>query len=354
LSGVAIIEKNDYYAFGLKHGNTSDASGVNYNYEYNGKELQQEIGMYDYGARFYMPDIGRWGVVDPLPEVYRRYSPYNYAVNNPIMFVDPDGRGVEFNWGTGDYESIDSNGTRTKLDEWDAMNYLLSQSYSVKVYRTDAVGAMNQNSGGASDGGSSLSPRMQNNIGDFNALQFTVDPGPKHPFSKYEINKLLAVGLISATTAKLWLSGIAVEGAGLGVISAGSAASSSFTWGTFATVLTRAIAIGAVLSIKDEAPPQRYYVYTIMGRDEIAKSGITRQNDPTNRPQNQIAGLNRDYAKDGPHSWQFLQGPVDRETALIYEKYYVWAYTQNIGRMPYAQRYPYADAITRLIDKFGK
>ena len=93
LDGVLqIIDFNNYYAFGMNHiGGLKSKLGGYQNYKYNGKEIQ-ESGMYDYGARFYMPDIGRWGVVDPLAETSRRWSTYNYAYNNPIRFIDPDGR----------------------------------------------------------------------------------------------------------------------------------------------------------------------------------------------------------------------------------------------------------------------
>nr|WP_244314628.1 RHS repeat-associated core domain-containing protein [Riemerella anatipestifer] len=91
-NNLVIDKESNYYPFGLEHTGYNGLLGnQSYNYKYNGKELQTEIGMYDYGARFYMPDLGRWGVVDPLAEKMARYSPYNYAWDNPVMFVDYDG-----------------------------------------------------------------------------------------------------------------------------------------------------------------------------------------------------------------------------------------------------------------------
>ncbi|WP_016988551.1 RHS repeat-associated core domain-containing protein [Flavobacterium sp. ACAM 123] len=65
-----------------------------YKYKYNGKELQDELGLnvYDYGARTYMPDLGRWMHIDPLAEKFPSQSPYVFTDNNPINLIDPDGR----------------------------------------------------------------------------------------------------------------------------------------------------------------------------------------------------------------------------------------------------------------------
>ena len=59
---------------------------------WNASEQQKKrVNWYDYGARFYDPTIGRWHTPDPLAELGRRWSPYNYCVHNPMRFVDPDG-----------------------------------------------------------------------------------------------------------------------------------------------------------------------------------------------------------------------------------------------------------------------
>ena len=91
-----IIEENNYYPFGLRHKGYNELATENpagFKYKFGGKELNDELGfeVYDFGARNYDPALGRWMNIDPLAEEMRRFSPYNYAFNNPIFFIDPDG-----------------------------------------------------------------------------------------------------------------------------------------------------------------------------------------------------------------------------------------------------------------------
>ena len=90
-----IIQEDSYYPFGLTMNglNFIDNSDKKNNYLYNGKELQEDFDLnwYDYGARFYDPQLGRFHTVDPLAEKYNFQSPYAYAANNPIMFIDKNG-----------------------------------------------------------------------------------------------------------------------------------------------------------------------------------------------------------------------------------------------------------------------
>ncbi len=62
------------------------------NYLFNAKELDNETGLYYYGARYLDPTGAMWLSVDPLFEKYAGMSPYNYCAGNPVKLVDPDGR----------------------------------------------------------------------------------------------------------------------------------------------------------------------------------------------------------------------------------------------------------------------
>ncbi|EFK59645.1 RHS repeat-associated core domain-containing protein [Sphingobacterium spiritivorum] len=86
-----ILQYNSFYAFGGAMPGLSFVSGQKNKYLYNGKELQEETGLYDYGFRMYDPAIGRWHAADPLSDNHYGLSPYNYVMNNPLSYIDPLG-----------------------------------------------------------------------------------------------------------------------------------------------------------------------------------------------------------------------------------------------------------------------
>src|SRR5690625_2002122 len=91
-SSGTVLETRDYYPYGLEMPGRSYLSGTKAKENYTGHERDAETGMLYAGARYYMPNIGRWTSGDPLAASYAAWSPYNYVLNNPLGFVDPDGR----------------------------------------------------------------------------------------------------------------------------------------------------------------------------------------------------------------------------------------------------------------------
>ena len=73
--------------------NINFGSSVIPKYSFNAKELDEETGMYYYEARYYKPPV--FTSRDPLFEKYPTFSPYTYCANNPVKYVDPDGRKME-------------------------------------------------------------------------------------------------------------------------------------------------------------------------------------------------------------------------------------------------------------------
>jgi RHS repeat-associated protein len=74
--------------------NYAATTSSGYRYGFNGKEKSDEIaiGDLDFGARIYDGRLGRWLSVDPLQKKYPSLSPFIFTNNNPIIYIDFDGR----------------------------------------------------------------------------------------------------------------------------------------------------------------------------------------------------------------------------------------------------------------------
>ncbi len=146
------VQRTQYYPSGLPWASLNGDNPDQQTHKYNGKEFVEMHGYdtYDYGARGYYAAIMRWGAVDPLAEKSRRWSPYNYCLDNPLRYIDPDGRyfweaknvrearqeakatGGEFSKWTG------QNGrTYASVDYSKADNYKGDNTVEVKVFNPE-------------------------------------------------------------------------------------------------------------------------------------------------------------------------------------------------------------------------
>jgi RHS repeat-associated protein len=86
-----VVQRVEYLPTGETFIEQQDTSCVS-PYNCNGKEVDEETGLYYYGARYYDPRLSMWLGTDPMQGKYPGISTYAYCMGNPVKFVDPDGR----------------------------------------------------------------------------------------------------------------------------------------------------------------------------------------------------------------------------------------------------------------------
>jgi RHS repeat-associated protein len=181
---LQVLQTSDYYPFGLSFNQyqadrLKETSPGNYTpelrnrYLYNGKELQEETGWLDYGARMYMPEVGRFFTQDRFAEKYTALSSYSFAANNPVLFVDINGDWLWVNYRGNNL--LYENGTMYSVNSGQKTQYAgagtkFDKQGNVKGYKGflgQAFNALNQISSAESQLGTNVLSTLQSSDNNF-------------------------------------------------------------------------------------------------------------------------------------------------------------------------------------------
>lgn len=168
-----VVQMEDYYPFGLTFNYYQRENSLEQNHLYNSKEVENELdlGWYDYGARMYDTETGRWRTQDRKAEYYFATSPYVYALNQPTNAIDPDGNVVIFI--NGNHFGFSAPGA----SYWRGTEYVrvgatyAGQRYGEMFYRPVYEARL-----------VSFDGRVMDQLGDQNARYYDGSGGGWHPF----------------------------------------------------------------------------------------------------------------------------------------------------------------------------
>jgi RHS repeat-associated protein len=206
------IGKQHYYPFGMEMPDLG-MSGANVNeYRYNDKEHESDHGLhwYHYGARYYDPQLGRWHNIDPADELV---SPYGSFMNNPVYFVDPDGRqvsgygqtvirGFALGFSFSYAKVIDDQGWKgyAMSDGW-GLYIGMSWSLTVDAYLYPNMHSIFDLAGKSTSTGASaghfISTGVEWHSGDIPPFFIDFDRNMKHPNTGFSYNVGISIGTIA-------------------------------------------------------------------------------------------------------------------------------------------------------------